>query len=81
MKEKVLVKWYDAKFCSGTLPEEEILDKKMALFESIGYLVASDETTTRIASEYNDEGEYRDITLIPTGCIVSINKLTPSLLV
>jgi len=46
MKERVLVKWHDAKFCSGALPEDEILGKKMAVFESIGYLIARDNYLT-----------------------------------
>lgn len=50
----------------------------MALFESLGYLVSRDKTTTIIAGEYNDECQYRDITLIPSGSIISIRKLTPS---
>jgi len=77
----VLIKWYDAKFCSGTLSKEDILGKKMATFESVGYLVARDKITTRIASEYNDEGEYRDITLMPTGSVISMRELTPCSLV
>jgi hypothetical protein len=82
MKHKlVLIKWQDAKFCAGTLSKEGILGKKMAMFESAGYLVARDKVTTRIASEYNDEGEYRDITLMPTSSIVSIQELTPRSLV
>ena len=41
----------------------------------MGYLIAKDNITTIIAAERNDEGEYRDITLIPTGSIVSIKEL------
>ena len=76
MKDKVLVKWHDAKFSSGTQPEEEIIMRKMATFESMGYLILRDETTTIIAAEYNDEGQYRDITLIPSGSVISITGLT-----
>ena len=79
MKHKlVLIKWHDAKFNSATLSKEEIGKLKMALFESLGYLVSRDKTTTIIAGEYNDECQYRDITLIPSGSIISIRKLTPS---
>jgi len=49
----------------------------MALFNSLGYLIASDEITTILAAELNNENKYRDITLIPTGSIISIKKLTP----
>ena len=81
MEEKALVQWYDAKFNFATLSKEEIYGLKMALFESLGYLVARDKTTTIIAGESNDECQYRDITLIPSGSIISIRKLTPRSLV
>jgi len=77
-EEKVLVKWYDAKFSSATLSKEEIYRLKMALFESVGFLVSRDKTTTIIAGEHNDECQYRDITLIPSGSIISIRKLMSS---
>ena len=47
----------------------------MCLFNSLGYLIAKTDITTTIAAERNNEGEYRDITLIPTGSIVSIREL------
>ena len=71
----VLVKWHDARFYPGTYSKENSIKHEMCLFESLGYLLSQDSTTTRIASEQNNEGEYRDITLIPTGSIVSIKKL------
>jgi len=77
----VLVKWHDARFYSGTHGREEIQGFKMAVFESLGYLVSRDATTTIIAAEYNDEGQHRDVTLIPTGTILSIRRLTPGPLV
>ena len=76
-KEMVLVEWRDARFFSGTYDEKTIINHKMALFNSLGYLIASDEITTILAAELNNENEYRDITLIPTGSIISIKKLTP----
>jgi len=39
-------------------------------------LLSVDQTTTMIAAEANDEKEFRDITLIPTGCIISVKELT-----
>ncbi len=75
-KKMVLVKWYDAKFFPGTYSEKTIKNHKMALFNSLGYLITRDKTTTVLAAEYNNEREYRDITLIPTGPIISIKKLT-----
>lgn len=71
----VLVEWRDARFFSGTYNEETIKEHKMAVFNSLGYLIAKDKTTTILAAESNDEKEYRDITLIPTGSIISIKKL------
>jgi len=77
----VIVEWHDARFYSGTRKRNEIDGFRMALFESAGYLLAQDEHTTVIASERNDEDEYRDVTLIPTGSVVSVKGLTPSPLV
>lgn len=76
--EMVLVIWHDAKFLPGTYGAEGIRGHHMALFKSLGYFISTDETTTVIAAENNDQDEYRDITLIPTGSIVSIEKLVPS---
>jgi hypothetical protein len=50
----------------------------MALFESLGYLVSRNDTTTIIAAERNDEDEYRDITLILNGSVISIHRLVAS---
>ena len=75
-KKIVIVAWHDAKFYSGTYKESAISECKMALFESVGYLLSVDQTTTMIAAEANDEKEFRDITLIPTGCIISVKELT-----
>jgi len=80
-KKMVLVEWRDARFFSGTYNEKTIRNHKMALFNSIGYLIASDKTTTILAAECNNEKEYRDITLIPTGSIISVKKLIPEPLV
>ena len=74
-KEMVLIEWHDAKFFPGTHNDKAIRDNRMALFSSLGYLVVRDGTTTIIAAEQNDQGEYRDITLIPSGSVVSIHNL------
>ena len=73
----VMIKWHDARFFPGTYTEDICKKHNMCLFESLGYIISKDETTTRIAAERNNEGEYRDITLIPTGSIVSIEGLVP----
>ena len=81
-KEKiVMVTWYDARFYSGTYDKSTISKHKMALFESVGYLLSEDKITTTIAAEANDQEEFRDITLIPTGCVLSITELMSSSLV
>lgn len=76
MKTKmVLVEWYDARFYQGTYSEKECTKHNMCTFKSLGYLISKDKITTRIAAEINNEGDYRDITLIPTGSIVFIKIL------
>ena len=80
-KNIIKIKWYDARFFSGTYTEEDCRQHKMCLFDSLGYLISKDKITTIIAAECNDEGEYRDITLIPTGSIISIEKLISKSLV
>jgi len=74
-KNMVLVKWVDAKFCSGIHSEKEASEHEMIIFESIGYLISKTKLATIIASECDNNGEYRSITLIPTGSIQSISKL------
>ena len=71
----VLVKWVDAKFCSGIHNEEEALEHELSEFESLGYLVGKTELATIIASECDNNGEYRGITMIPTGSIQSMSNL------
>lgn len=73
----VIVKWHDARFFPNTYTKEGCEGLNMCLFESLGYIITKDKTTVRIAAERNNEGEYRDITLIPTGSIVSIKELLP----
>ena len=81
IQRMVNVEWHDARFFSGTYTEDACRQHKMCLFNSIGYLIAKNSTTTTIAAERNDEGEYRDVTLIPTGSIISIRKLLPGSIV
>jgi hypothetical protein len=77
-KEMVLIEWHDAKFFPGTYNEKAIQEHRMALFKSIGYLIARNDVTTIIAAEHNDQEEYRDITLIPSGSVISVTKLVSS---
>jgi len=74
-KEMVNIQWHDARFFSGTYTEDDCRAHKMCLFSSMGYLISKNSTTTIIAAERNDEDQYRDITLIPTGSIIKIVKL------
>ena len=71
----VVVKWNDARFFPGTYTKEDCKKHNMCLFESPGYIISKDETTLRIAAEKNNEGQYRDITLIPAGSVISIREL------
>lgn len=76
MKVKmVLIEWRDARFYQGTYSEEESIKHNMCIFKSLGYLISKDKITTHIAAESNNEGDYRDITLIPTGSIISIKEM------
>ena len=73
----VLVEWHDARFYPDTKDENSIKENcRMCLFASVGYLVSQDDTTTIVASEHNDEQEYRDLTLIPTGSIKTVRRLS-----
>lgn len=74
-KQMVLIRWYDAKFCPDQHSEEAALEHNMDEFYSLGYLIKQTELTTYIASEHNDRGEYRSVTLIPSGSIQSIRNL------
>jgi hypothetical protein len=76
MPRRVLVKWRDAKLIPDCLTLDEIADKQLSTFETIGYLISQDAITTKIASELNGEAQYREITLIPTGSIISIRRLS-----
>ena len=75
-KPIVLVEWHDARLYPDMRDEKQIEECRMQLFTSVGYLVRRDKTTTIIASEYNDEGDYREITLIPTGSILAVKELS-----
>ena len=72
----VIVKWRDARFYSETRSAERIKEVRMAVFESVGFLISRDGVTTIIAAEHNDEKDYRDVTLIPSGSIESIRRLS-----
>ncbi len=71
----VLIKWVDAKFCSGIHTEREAREHDMSIFESVGYLISKTELATIIACECNNDDEYRSLTIIPTGSIQTMNKL------
>ena len=71
----VRIEWYDARFFPGTYTKDACEGHSMCLFQSLGYLIYEDEITTRLAAERNDEGDFRDITLIPTGSIISKQEL------
>ena len=67
--------WHDARLYTGTYTDKECKQTKMCLFTTLGYLIGKNEITTIIAEEYNDEGDYRNIMLITTDSIVSIQDM------
>ena len=77
-KKMVLIKWYDAKIYPGMHKLDEALERTMDMFESLGYLIEKDDRATIMAHEVTTEGEYRDVLLIPSGSIVSIEELVTS---
>ena len=76
MSRKIVIKWRDARFFPGIYGIDEIVNLKMCVFESLGYLISKNETTTALATEYDNESGYRGIVLIPTGSIISIRRLS-----
>ncbi len=72
---KVLVHWRDARLFPNTYSLEDACNLEMAEFKTTGYLISRDSTTLRMASECNNEEQYRDVILIPTGSIISIRRL------
>jgi len=75
---KVVIKWLDAKIYPGMHKTSEALARKMDTFESLGYLIEKNDQATIIAHEITDEGEYRDVLLIPSGSVISIHELVTS---
>ena len=73
--KKVVVKWFDAKIYPGMHKTDDVLKRSMDIFESLGYLIEKNDKTTKIAHEITDSGEYRDILLIPSGSVISIQEL------
>jgi len=79
MQEKhkpVSVVWNDARLYTATYTQDECKQKQMGSFTTLGYLIEQNDITTTIAMEYNDDNDYRNVMLIPTGSIISINNLT-----
>ena len=72
---KVVVKWLDAKIYPGMYTASEALERKMDIFESLGYLIEKNDQATIIAHEITDGGEYRDVLLIPSSSVISIHEL------
>ena len=75
LNSKILVHWRDARLFPNTYDADELRNLKMAEFETLGYLLSKDSITTTLASERNNEGQYRDVIQIPTGSIISIRRL------
>lgn len=76
--KKVIIKWIDAKIYPGMHKLDDALERKMDVFESLGYLIQRNDEATVVAHELTDSGEYRDVLLIPSGSVISIHKLITS---
>ena len=74
----VVIKWADARIYPGMHTVNEALSREMEIFNSVGYLVVKTDIVTKIAHEITDDGDYRDILLIPSGTIISIQELQES---
>jgi len=74
--KKVVIKWLDAKIYPGMHKADDAVARKMDIFESLGYLIETNDQATKIAHEITDSGDYRDILLIPSGSVLSIQELT-----
>jgi len=77
MNKMLVICWADARIFQGMHKRDEALKLEMEIFNSIGYLVEENDTVTKIAHEITNNGEYRDILLIPTGTIIAIQELVP----
>jgi hypothetical protein len=75
IKKMVLIKWYDAKIYPGMHELDDALGRTMDMFESLGYLIERNDRATIMAHEVTEKGEYRDVLLIPSGSIISIQEL------
>lgn len=76
MNKRVTVKWRDARIYTGMHSEKEALEREMETFESLGYLLKEDDRATVIAHEVTDTGDFRDVLLIPTGSVISVEELS-----
>lgn len=75
MNSKVAVTWRDAKIYPGMHSVAEAMEREMETFESLGYLISRDDRATVIAHEVTSAGDYRDVLLIPSGSVISIEAL------
>lgn len=74
----VVVKWSDAREFSSSYGYtlEECLEFKLAMNETIGYLLEETEDVVRLASERRGGGErFSDVNIIPTSQVTSIKKI------
>ncbi len=76
--KRVEVKWFDARIYPGMHGKEDALKRKMDVFSSLGYLIKKDDQATIIAHEITDSAEFRDVLLIPSGSVISIQELVTS---
>ncbi|KKN50492.1 hypothetical protein LCGC14_0632170 [marine sediment metagenome] len=72
----VLVKWSDAVINRGVFSKKDAVANKPAIVETMGHLLSRDKETVIVAAEYADDDRYRDITIIPSVLVISVEKLT-----
>lgn len=77
-QQMVVVRWVDAKIYPGMHKANEAMSRQMSSFASLGFLLSRDDRVTRIAHEVSDAGEYRDVLLIPSGSVISVQQLVSS---
>lgn len=73
--KKVVIKWVDATIYFGVHNMHDALELKMEILETLGFFIEKNDEATVICLEINDRGAYKDILLIPSGSVISIQEL------
>lgn len=77
-EKMVRIEWWDARLYSGIVyTKEECKNLAMSRFSSLGFLIDQDKKTTIFATEMDEDDDFRDVTVIPTTSIISIQPIVP----